>query len=667
MDETCFVKTIKNRCRLCFTCVLKCPAKAIRMSKSQAEVIPERCIGCGSCYRVCSQRAKEVVSTLEPVRELLRSGSRVAAILAPSFPVEFLHEVDFRVLVGMIRALGFSLVCEVAFGADLIAERYRQLMAGRKKGAQYVATTCPAVVGFVERYQPELTPRLAPIVSPMVAMARALRALEGADLKIVFIGPCIAKKVEASDSRVSGNVDVAITFEELRQMFTARGVTPETVEPSDFDPPHPGLGALFPITGGMLQAANIAEDLMTGEVVATEGKTNFTCAVGELAVGALEANLVEMLACHGCIAGPALTSKDTLFKRRSQVSRYVRFRMGSFDEETWHRTTSRLANLNLSRGFAPRDRRIQPPPEEEVVRILARMGKKTKEDELNCGSCGYLTCREHAIAIYHGLAESEMCLPFIVEELKTTVNELSLSNQQLASTQESLMHSERLASMGQLAAGVAHEVNNPLGIVLMYAHLLLEDCPPDSPVRKDLEMIAEQASRCKKIVSGLLDFARQNKVTHEPTELGALVARSMQALPPPAGVRVVVQQDSPDTTAEIDRDQVVQILTNLVTNAYDAMPQGGTLTVRTRADENWVVLEVEDTGVGIPRENYKKIFEPFFTTKQMGKGTGLGLAVVYGIVKMHRGDISLSSNCDPAAGPTGTVFRVSLPRKLKAG
>jgi len=659
--QTCFVKTVKNRCRVCYTCVRKCPAKAIRIAKSQAEIVPERCIGCGSCVRSCSQGAKQVVTTIDQVEALLGSGQPVAACLAPSFPVEFQAELDFRVLVGMLRALGFSLVTEVAFGADLVAERYRQLMV-LSEGDHFIATTCPAIVGFVERYHPEQLRHLAPIVSPMVAQARALRALKGQDLRTVFIGPCIAKKGEAIDSGVAGGPDAVITFRELREMIAAAGILPGDVEGSDFDPPHPSLGALFPVTRGLLQAADIPEDLLTNDVVAADGPTNFTCALSEFSTRNLDAKLVELLSCSGCIAGPGLTSPEALFKRRARVCHYVQYRMSTLDREVWQKSIDRFAGLDLTRQFSARDQRINMDDERAIARIMERMGKRDPGDELNCGACGYLTCREHAVAIWKGLAESEMCLPFVIEDHQRTIEALSRSHEQLASTQETLMHSERLASMGQLAAGVAHELNNPLGVVLMYTHLLLDECDEDAPLRRDLEMIAEQSDRCKRIVSGLLDFARQNKVAHQPTDLHDLVVSTVESLPPPQGVTLCVAQDDASPVIEIDRDQVVQIIINLVSNAYDAMPSGGRVEVRTSCDEHWARIAVQDSGVGIRRENLKKIFEPFFTTKQMGKGTGLGLAVVYGIVKMHRGDISVESNADPASGPTGTVFTIKLPR-----
>lgn len=233
------------------------------------------------------------------------------------------------------------------------------------------------------------------------------------------------------------------------------------------------------------------------------------------------------------------------------------------------------------------------------------------------------------------------------------------------------MQSEKLASMGQLAAGIAHEVNNPLGVVLMYTHLLLDEhgapgepgSPGDERLREDLSVIVEQTDRCKKIVAGLLNFARQNKVALAPTDVCRLVDVSLRVLAPAPGVTVTAIHDGPFPTAELDGDQVAQVLTNLVENAYAAMPGGGELVVRTGGDADRVVISVSDTGVGIPRENLGKVFEPFFTTKQIGKGTGLGLAVSYGIAKMHRGDLVVASNADPAAGPTGTTFTLTIPRR----
>ncbi|MDY0001582.1 MAG: [Fe-Fe] hydrogenase large subunit C-terminal domain-containing protein [Polyangia bacterium] len=658
----CFVRTVLNRCRVCYTCVRRCPAKAIRIAKQQAEVMPERCVGCGNCVRVCSQGAKEVVTTLPQVEALLASGEPVAACVAPSFPAELRGELDFRVFAGMIAALGFRWVTEVAFGADLVSERYRRLLL-QHGGKPYVATSCPAVVGFVERYYPDQVEQLAPVVSPMIAMARVLRRIHGPKVRVVFIGPCVAKKVESIDEDVAGEVDAAITFRELRELISCRGISPETVEPRDFDPPHPRLGAAFPVSRGLLQSAGLSEDLLHDEVVAADGLTDFTCALEEFATGSLDVGLLELLSCSGCIAGPGLSHKDTLFRRRAWISQYLRYRMGSGDKDDWQRDIDRFAGLDLTRGFRKRDQRVAVCSEEEIEKILGRMGKTTRADELNCGACGYQTCREHAVAIYKGLAESEMCLPFVIDEFQKTIHELSLSHEQLATTQEQLMHSEKLASMGQLAAGVAHELNNPLGVVLMYAHLLLEEQPDSSPVHGDLKLIAEQADRCKRIVGSLLDFARENKVLLQAVDVRDLVERAIGSVPKADGIEVVTELGHASPVWELDPDQMIQVLTNLISNSYGAMPNGGQLAVRTGGDKDTLVISVTDTGCGIPQEHMIRLFSPFFTTKKFGKGTGLGLAVTYGIVKMHRGSIDVNSNADPSHGPTGTTFTVRLPRR----
>jgi signal transduction histidine kinase len=516
----------------------------------------------------------------------------------------------------------------------------------------------------VERYLPDLVPDLAPVVSPMIATARVIRRVHGAHVPIVFIGPCIGKKCEASSPHTADDgVAAVLTFRELRTLLADAKVTPDAVSPSDFDPPHAGAGAVFPISRGLLETARIADDLVSGDVVATDGRTTFVDALKEFADGTIDARLLEILACNGCIMGAGISRATPMFQRRSHVRAYVRDRLRQVDTEQWERDMARFADLDLSRSFTASDQRIREPDPATLAGILARLGKNRPEDELNCGACGYDTCREHAIAIHKGLAESEMCLPFSIDCLHRTVEELRVSNAQLASTQSALMQSEKLASMGQLAAGIAHEVNNPLGVVLMYAHLLLDECGTDNPLHEDLTLIVEQADRCKRIVAGLLHFARQNRVVREPTDVVALVESALRAIAIPGTVSLRVVHEMADSVAEIDRDQIQQVLTNLVTNALDAMPDGGTLSVATRGTVDSVGIEVADTGTGISAENMPRIFDPFFTTKQIGRGTGLGLAVSYGIVKMHRGDIRAESNSDPARGPTGTTFTLTLPRR----
>ena len=362
--------------------------------------------------------------------------------------------------------------------------------------------------------------------------------------------------------------------------------------------------------------------------------------------------------------GPGLSKKGSQYNRRSLVAGYARKKMMKLDRQEWLRNLEDFSSLDLSAKFYPEDHRVISAEEEiDVSDILASMGKITEKDHLNCGACGYETCVEHAIAIKKGLAESEMCLPWTIEKLHKSVKELELSNEKLSTMRQALKQSEKLAHMGQLSAGIAHELNNPLGVVIMYSNILLEECAPDDPVREDLKLIAEQAARCKKIVSGLLNFARKNQVSHQEVDVRDIVDHSLESLIIPENIKVIIEDKMTQPQAMLDPEQMTQVITNLVKNAVDAMPSGGEIRIKLEDLPEEIMITVSDTGTGIKEEFRSKIFEPFFTTKGIGQGTGLGLATAYGIVKMHKGQITLQSNDDPAKGPTGTSFRIVLPRK----
>jgi two-component system NtrC family sensor kinase len=237
---------------------------------------------------------------------------------------------------------------------------------------------------------------------------------------------------------------------------------------------------------------------------------------------------------------------------------------------------------------------------------------------------------------------------------------------ELQATHDQLVHSEKLASLGQLAAGVAHELNNPLATVLLYSDILQRECPPDDPRRADLEMIVGETKRCKGIVASLLDFARQNQVEARPTELNALIRNVVEVQQKRefyAGIIVVTDLDPNLPKIEADHAQLQEVFVNLMSNGVDAMPAGGTLTLRTRSGPSGMVtVEVADSGEGIAPEHLGKLFTPFFSTKPVGKGTGLGLAIVYGIIKMHRGQINVRSQVGQ-----GTTFIIQLPVTLPSG
>ena len=662
------ITTISEKCKMCYTCVRDCPAKAIRVAEGQAEIISERCIGCGNCLLVCTQKAKRDYDSVPESLEILKSSSKVMAIVAPSFPAAF-PELEPGLFVEILRKLGFDYVCEVAFGADLVAHKYKELIFNNPKKS-YIATTCPGIVSYIEKYHPSLVKQLAPVVSPMIASARALRMVYGNDIKVIFIGPCTAKKGEIAryNTKKGKEIDAVLTFRELTHMIKEAKINNADLVMSDFDPPKSGLGALFSLTGGMLQAADMRVNLLNSNILVADGKEDFVRAIKEFYDKSYSSNLLELLCCKGCIMGAGMPQGQSYFAKRSAVSNYVRRKFQYTDLHGNRDTYNEFLKhaLQLDTSFSFKDTRISSPSDKELVTIMQSMGKFTVEDELNCGACGYKTCKEHALAIFSGLAENEMCLPSTIERLKKSLEDLSTSNSDLEKTQEALINAEKLASMGQLSAGIAHEINNPLGVILLNASVLLEDMaelPELTEFKEDIDLIVEQAERCKKIVSGLLNFARKNKVVLESTNIEELVKHPLLLITKHENIEINISTEFKNPFADVHKDNITQVLINLVTNAIDAMPDGGTIDISAFDTKNEITIIVKDNGTGIEKKIINKIFEPLFTTKQIGKGTGLGLAVTYGIVKTHKGNIKVESNTDPKLGALGSKFTVKLPRK----
>ena len=653
--EKSLVYTVKELCKTCYTCVRGCPAKAIRIYQGQAEIIDERCISCGNCMLMCSRGAKKLSSGLDDTVEFIKSNEKLIFIIAPSFPVEFV-DTDVRRLVGMIRKLGFKYVVEVAFGADLVARKYREIV-NKNPSVKYISSACPAVVTYIEKYYPSLVDSIIPIVSPMVATARIVKDFYGSDYKVVFAGPCISKKKEAQKTE---DVDAVITFSELREIFKRFEVDQKNSIDSYFDPPYPAKGVLYPVERGAIETSEFQDDILSGRFISAVGLDNFTQALKNFENGEIKANFIELLCCDGCIMGPGMTIKTSRYSREEILRNYAREKYFNMKIGEWEEYLTRFNSLNYSAKFLARPISGKEPRKEEIKEVLKKMGKINPEDELNCGACGYSSCVEHAIAIIKGLAENEMCLPYTIETLKSTAEKLKDSYKQLSETKQALMQSEKLAGMGQLAASIAHELNNPLGIILMYAKLLEEDTKNNPSLAADIKTISEQAERCKKIVASLLNFARKNKPVFKKTDIYSLFENYFKVFNF-ENVKINLKKEG-DTSAELDPDQITQVITNLITNSVEAMQGRGEIYVKVYEKDNSVFFEITDTGCGIKEENMKKIFEPFFTTKQIGKGTGLGLCVSYGIIKAHKGSIRVDSNADPSKGPTFTTFTISIPK-----
>lgn len=251
---------------------------------------------------------------------------------------------------------------------------------------------------------------------------------------------------------------------------------------------------------------------------------------------------------------------------------------------------------------------------------------------------------------------------FTSEKLYRYFSALQVSNKKLANAELALKHSEKLANMGQISAGIAHELNNPLGVITMYSNIVLDELDEKDPKRQDMQLIVDQSIRCKNIVSNLLNFARKSKIKVEEVNICEFIQKTLNSVVIPENVKTVVQCKINDKIIMIDTEQMTQAFTNLEKNAVEAMPNGGTLSIVVEEETEFVIIYIEDEGIGIAEENIEKLFTPFFTTKEIGKGTGLGLPLVYGIIKMHSGKIAVNSNTNPAEGKIGTTFIIKLPR-----
>ena len=648
-------------------------------------MVDHLCTSCGTCVRVCHQKAKTFQNSVADLWFVLASDRPTVAMLAPSFTASFTDVQPEQVIAGL-RHLGFDRVMEVAYGAELSARAYHDFLKAKSDDQTeiedrwpevvppYISSPCPAIVNLIEIHYPDLVKHLVPIVSPMVALGRYLRKeAERRDERspyIVFIGPCVAKKSEVSAPGVSDAVDLAISFSELRHMLKEAGVKKlGDLAPSEMDPPHASLARVFPLAGGLLRSAAVQVDLLNDEILIAEGRDDVLDILQSLQEGNVRSKFIDLLFCEGCIDGPLIDTDLPLVERRDRVVKYT---LSNSEEEHLSRTMPpdlALPEEALDREFIQRGQDLANPSEEQIREILKCVGKYTPEDELNCGACGYATCRAKAIAVYRNLAETEMCLPYMIDKLEDTVEQLEGSYDKLRDTydklqetQQELVQAEKLSSLGQLSAGVAHELNNPLGGILLYADMIREGEDPEE-VGENVGVIRREAARCREIVQGLLNFARQSRLQKREVSFNAFVREVIEDCRRriPEGFGLVTDFDeNADCRLELDPSQMRRVLTNLLDNAIDAMDGSGEISVSTyyNRDSDDVIVKVTDEGAGISEDHMSQVFTPFFTTKEPGKGTGLGLPIAYGIVKMHRGQIEISSELGE-----GTEAKVTLPRE----
>lgn len=403
------------RCQDCYKCVRECPVKAIRVTNNQASIVPELCIFCGHCVSVCPSGAKKVRDDLSDVKQLLSSGSRVIASLAPSFVSEF-NGINPAKLIHALKMLGFTGVSETALGAQQVsAQAASDIKADTDKNMLHISSACPVVVEYISKYLPERAASITHILSPLLAHCKLIKDNFGADTSVVFIGPCIAKKLDAQYHPEL--LSAAITFEDLRNWLADENITLDDILPNtsdEFVPEKAAEGAIYPVEGGMLEATRLSCTNTNAQFQSISGIENIDKALRSMDPANLSHSVfLELLACEGgCVNGPKARQRSSI-ESRLNILDYTHFLPDAYP---------RIPAVALADGLHADPVSLADFTQQEIECTLQKIGKHRTEDELNCGGCGYHSCRELARAILAGNAEPNMCVSYMRELAQKKAN-----------------------------------------------------------------------------------------------------------------------------------------------------------------------------------------------------------------------------------------------------
>jgi two-component system NtrC family sensor kinase len=653
----------ETKCRQCYRCVRECPTNALKIDHGKVKRIWSRCILCGICYKHCQHDAVTAHTGVRRVQELLNAGEKVIVCLDPTFPA-VLDKGTPGQLVTALKKLGFSEVWEAAVGGDPVTQAYHAWLE-EHRDASWISSFCPSVVYYIEKFAPHLKDRLVPIVSPMLACGMTVKRLRGADTKVIFVGPCISRVWERMNRFGRHFIDYVLIYHDITDMLKAKGIEREDQEPSEFDGPGSSLGRILSVSGGMSKSVGFEQDLLNLDYVVEAGADEAMRAIKQLQEGKIRSNFLDLLFCKGCISGPITDKKISGPSRKQIVVDFIKAQdrkgppAGTGGEDG-------PSPMNLRRGFAARDVSLPDPKEAEIQAVLAQLGKTYPDRNQDCGACGYGSCREKAKAVVQGLAEMEMCPHYLLERLQGLYSslekshfQLKISHEDLARAQRQLIQTEKMASLGQLAAGVAHELNNPIGTIMMFSRILQKELSDHEAWKNDITLVVQEADRAAKIVRDLLSFAKETKVRPRLVDINDVIKEALsllvkQSLFHNIDVQTELDPALPPTFA--DPDLIKQVLFNIVLNGAQALDGKGTLAIVSQRieEDRKIEIRIRDTGKGIPEEHLPKLFDPFFTTKE--KGTGLGLSMVYSIVAKHKGTVSVDSQIGH-----GATFIITLP------
>lgn len=406
----------KANCRSCYKCLRSCPVKAIRIKNDQAKIVEERCVACGQCLVVCPQNARRIKSDLYKIKNARLRGKTSIAIVAPSFAGAFCLESPGQ-LVAALKRLGFQRVEEVALGAQAVTNLYKDFISKTEK-KNYITTSCPSVNYLIETHYPSLIDYLIPVVSPMLAHGKLLKSSYH-NCFVTFIGPCTAKKFESVEEENEDIIDAVITFDELSKLLEEKNIALNDLEPAPFDENGTLTGRLFPVPGKLCLEFD-ADNLSCYENITVDGMDRCMQLFSAMQKGSIDNVIVEALSCRGgCINGPAMPKDEIdFFIRKKYINKYIK----ESSSGTSFNTLKDIKHINLNRRFTDRSLKQSATDEEKIVQVLKKMGKHSAFDELNCGVCGYNTCREKAQAVIEDMAEVNMCIHYIRNKAESITN-----------------------------------------------------------------------------------------------------------------------------------------------------------------------------------------------------------------------------------------------------
>ncbi len=407
-----------TKCKHCYKCVRNCEVKAIMIKDERAEIMEDKCILCGRCLQICPQSAKTLNSDLNRVKEYILSGKKVVVSIAPSY-MGLLKYKTIGQVKAALKKLGFADVRETSEGAVLVTEEYTKLL---QEGTMenIITTCCPSVNDLIEIYYPQLVKYLAPVVSPMIAHGKMLKKEYGQDTKVVFLGPCIAKKKESQDTRHKDCIDAVLNFNDIQSWLSQEDIAIEECEEEAFDRFDPKVNRLYPVTNGVVNSVLVTEGRVDGyRKFYVHGTKNCMDLCESLSRGEIKGCFIEMNNCSGgCIKGPTVEDETiSRFKVKLDMEETIR------KEPVAPKTVAKMVEgVQMGKEFRDRSPKDPMPTEAQIQEILRAIGKNKPEDELNCSACGYPTCREKAIAVFQKKAELNMCIPYMHDKAESLSN-----------------------------------------------------------------------------------------------------------------------------------------------------------------------------------------------------------------------------------------------------